>query len=227
MTLAATSRAQLGSYGPAVRCARSAVTRRRMPIWGSPPGAAHETNGGATRYAPGRAQRSLMAAGWPGDPQRRMASGARARAGPGPSPRLRSAWVLSWGVASVAAGASAVRARAQWPPDCAREAPRGGVAAGLCGARGGGGGRAAPRSPVYAVHGAQRAARVGELCGAQRRSGRAGRGAGRGVAGRGLWGGGGAGRAGQRCDGIGARGISAASVCAGACPAVVVPVEAL
>jgi len=52
MTLAATSRAQLGSYGPAVRCARSAVTRRRMPIWGSPPGAAHETNGGGDKIRP-------------------------------------------------------------------------------------------------------------------------------------------------------------------------------
>ena len=58
------------------------------------------------------------------------------------------------GTPSVAAGASAVCARARWPPYCAMEAPRGGVAAGLYGARGGGGGLAAPRRPLYAVQGA-------------------------------------------------------------------------
>jgi len=76
----------------------------------------------------------------------RTASGGRARAGPGPSTRLRAAWVVFRGTAPVLAGASAVRARAQWPPDCAW------TWQGLGPRRGSGAWR--PEDPLYAVQGA-------------------------------------------------------------------------
>jgi len=78
--------------------------------------------------------------------QPRTASGGRARAGPGPNTRLRAAWVVFRGTAPVLAGASAVCARAQWPPDCAW------TWQGLGPRRGSGAWR--PEDPLYAVQGA-------------------------------------------------------------------------
>ena len=113
MTLPATSRAQIGSYGPVIRCARSAVR-------------------------------------------------------PGPSPRLSSAWVVSRGVASVAAGASAVRARAQWPPDYAQKRPQRPSQQGFTGGARRGWGAGGPAAPPLRC---PRRTLGHQRCGAARRAG--------------------------------------------------------